>query len=258
MITKLSLLIFVFFITITTSLNALHVNLDQPSITLTAEKGKVYREKIVISNKDNDALDVLVYLNDWAYKKNGAKKFMPAGVSGYSLKPVASIFPKRFTLGAKESKDVFLTLSPEFIKSRYGVVFFEVSKKGPPSKKSNVKLAGRIGSIIYYEQAETDGDQFTVDDIKLSLLKNKYWLKYQLNNTSSHHLKLKNHLLLLNDQGETIYRGEHLTNLLPQSGLHKVVFEKGLNLKKGNYKVLLVLGSNTDSDIVWEKNYTIE
>jgi len=134
---------------------ALSINLDPPSIWMSIAPGSSSNGVITIDNNGNEDMLVDAYSQDWVYAKDKSKVFKKSGSTKSSCSEWLVIFPSKFTVPAHGSYDVkyTATVPPSAQGGYYSVLFFESKINDGSSKKSNVILSGRIGSIIYIDTA---------------------------------------------------------------------------------------------------------
>lgn len=133
---------------------AFSINIDPPSIWLSASPGSSRTGSIIVENRGGDDITVNAYTEDWIFSKDRSKEFRKAGTTKYSCANWIILHPTSFTLKPGWTQEVKYTVSvPSGAQGGYySVIFFESKLDSPVSlKRSNVILQGRIGSIVYLE-----------------------------------------------------------------------------------------------------------
>ncbi|MCX5749799.1 MAG: hypothetical protein NTZ10_06115 [Candidatus Saganbacteria bacterium] len=137
--------------------SAFSINVDPPSIWETMGPGSSRSGKIMVENRGSGDIVVNAYTEDWVFLKDRSKEFKKAGTTRYSCANWIVLYPTNFILGSGKTQEVKYTISmPSTAQGGYySVIFFESRLDSRAStKRSNVILLGRIGSIVY---AETQG-----------------------------------------------------------------------------------------------------
>ena len=149
--------------TLTVQVNAAEspfsVAVDPPSIKTAAIAGNSVSKYITVENTGSVPVSLKIYAQDWEYAEDGSKIFRKLGTTKTSLAGNIQLFANEIYLKPKASQNVYLkiTSTKSGKGGYYSVIFFEgvpVTSAGK-SVKSNVKLVGRIGTIIYHEVERT-------------------------------------------------------------------------------------------------------
>ncbi len=217
------------------------INVDPPSIYTKARPGATVTSKITVENTSKNPIVLKVYIEDWQYQNDLTKKFLKLGSTPYSLADNAKLSVKELRLAGNAKENVYLDVTSPQNKNGglYGVVFFEAAPM-LVNKSSNVRLIGRIGSIIYHEIDSTQTYDFdlVVNDIEQDKTKTQIYLNFI--NKSNIHLKLEGSLLILGRNHVVVDRQEVSFKALPNK---EQIFVVNTNKKliSGSYKGLLSL-----------------
>ncbi|MDD5456167.1 MAG: hypothetical protein PHV30_03950 [Candidatus Margulisbacteria bacterium] len=236
---------------------ALQISLDPPHYNVLMKQGSAVRKTLTLTNQGKENLNVKVYLNDW-YMQDGKKVFIQSGMTAYSLKNSCLIFPSSFSLKAKESRTVILTLTSAANETggQYGVIFFEAYPL-VSIKNSGVSFGGRIGSMIYKEIDGQVSKVYNLKNLKTSLVGNKLYYEYALTNEGNVLLQPKCTIVLMDNKTNEVYLKEDLKDVV--IALPKDTFtKKGFTVlnkvpeKKDNLSLLLTLDFGDDNIIIKE------
>jgi len=220
---------------------AFSVSIDPPSINSKAKPGAIASNQITVENTAKEPIILKVYLEDWEYQEDGSKKFFKLGTTPYSLKNYAKLYVKELRLapGAKENVQVDITSPTDKTGGLYGVVLFEASPV-LVNKSANVKLIGRIGTILYHEIDGTQTYNFDVAYLKNSQGSGRSQLLFNFINKSNIHLKLTGSLLILGKNHAIADRIEVVLKALPNSE-QKIILNSTKKLLPGEYSALFSL-----------------
>lgn len=130
------------------------ITLDPPSIKTSAPAGNSISRFITVENNSTQSVSLKVYAQDWEYANDGSKVFRKLGSTKTSLNGFIQLFANQIYLKPKSSQNLYFKVtSPKDYKGGlYSVVFFEgIPLQGTKTAKSNVKVVGRIGTILYHE-----------------------------------------------------------------------------------------------------------
>jgi len=203
------LLLLLILIVFSVNAHAFSINIDPPSLYTKAKPGETIRTKVTVENTSNDPVVLKIYLEDWAYLNDLSKKFMKLGTTPYSLKNNANLFE--------------ITSPTDKKGGLYGVLFFEAAPV-MVNKGSNVRLIGRIGSIIYHEIDGTQDYNFDLVFTDFEKEQSRTKLNFSLNNKSNIHLNLKGSLLILNKKHQVEDRIETTLKALPKENQNITIY----------------------------------
>lgn len=155
---KYSCLVLIAAIVYSVSANAespFSITVDPPSIKSSALPGNSTSKYITVENTSNLPISIKIYAQDWEYLPDGSKSFLKLGSSKVSLINNIQLFANQIFLKPKSTQSVVVKItSPKNYKGGlYSVVFFEGAPTSTSANgaKANVKLVGRVGTIIYHE-----------------------------------------------------------------------------------------------------------
>lgn len=151
---KKAVTVFLFSLVIAQVCAAFSVNIDPPSIWVSAAPNSSRSGSIMVENRGSDDVAVNAYAEDWVYSKDRSKEFKKAGTTPYSCANWVVLYPSTFILKPGRVQEVKYTISvPSTAQGGYySVIFFESKLDSPAAtKRSNVILMGRIGTIVYLE-----------------------------------------------------------------------------------------------------------
>lgn len=237
------------------------VNLDPSHLDVVMKQGTTVRKALTLSNTGTEALQVRVYLNDWALDKN-AKSFLPAGTTAYTLKNSVKIFPTSFNLNPNDSKGVVLSLTSQKgdPDGQYGVVFFEI-QPSQKSKGSGVSIGGRLGTLIAKETEGKQVPQLVVATPSVKLKANKLTLSLFGTNPTALLIRPKVTLVLTNDKNDVLYKGALPSEwiLLPKSDQpYSAVISLPKSISDKNVSALVTVDFGDDGLLMKECKVTIE
>ena len=219
------LLLLLILIVFSVNAHAFSINIDPPSLYTKAKPGETIRTKVTVENTSNDPVVLKIYLEDWAYLNDLSKKFMKLGTTPYSLKNNAKVYVNEIRLAGNAKENVLFEITSPTDKKGglYGVLFFEAAPV-MVNKGSNVRLIGRIGSIIYHEIDGTQDYNFDLVFTDFEKEQSRTKLNFSLNNKSNIHLNLKGSLLILNKKHQVEDRIETTLKALPKENQNITIY----------------------------------
>lgn len=135
---------------------AFSLNISPPSVEYSVSPGDSVRGAITVSNNSQTTMTIRAYVEDWVYADDGTKSFRPKGSTPYSCGNWIHLVSEEFELpaGADRAVPYTITTPADFLGGRYAVIFFESTIGQSTSPEGSVvRVAGRIGSIVYLEAA---------------------------------------------------------------------------------------------------------
>lgn len=250
------------FILIVSISNALSINVDPSSLVLSAKKGESISGFITIDNKGPQDILVKAYVEDWVFLPDRSKAFKKPGSQKNSCSQWITLYPDKFTIAPNRSQQVKYTITvPSDAKGGYySVIFFESQHDDPDLlKKANVIIAGRIGTIVYFETKENSEKKLSLKDFSFS--------KPITGKPMLFKIKLKNDGNTFASPTGNIIIVDSLSNLLAKIDLGKQFILQGeevtvekkwiCDLPKGEYEVILTLDYGTQSPISARKKIKV-
>ncbi|MDD5423433.1 MAG: hypothetical protein PHT32_08495, partial [Candidatus Omnitrophica bacterium] len=133
---------------------AISVSIDKPHVDVNVEPGESAIGSIIVKNNSDSPITVGASIEDWIYNDKGEKEFKMAGTTPLSCAGWVEVTPRSAMIPAKGNGafSYVVRVPQDAVGGHYAVIFFESSEiQTDPSKGSNVKIVGRIGSTIYQQ-----------------------------------------------------------------------------------------------------------
>ena len=225
---------------------AFSVNIDPPSVWIAAAAGSSKSGSITVENKGYEDINVKAYSEDWIFAKDRSKTFKRPGSTPLSCSNWIALSPEKFTIAPGKSQEVKYTVSaPANANGGYcSVIFFE-SQITPEDKvkNSNVILAGRIGSIVYFETQGRSTKNASISTIKAEKVSQSKPLlvKTVLKNEGNSIISAEGNAILLDDENNLRARvdiGKFYA--LPGETVPVIATWKGV-LPQGEYDVIATI-----------------
>lgn len=239
------------------------LNISPPSIHVSVKPGESASGNIVVDNRGESSLGILVYVQDWVYNPDGSKTFMAAGTAPLSCAKDIRVFPKTFKLEAGEKTSVQYTVTvPEDAKGGYyAVIFFESIPAEEVNKTEGmvVRFAGRLGSIIYLETEGKSIKSGVVKSFNVTPPHSDKPLEVSLSfeNTGNVYIGAEGTLNITDKDGNVF--GKEIfgpVNTLPGDTREAKVEWLG-ELEAGTYYAVVTLDIGTDEPVVKESEIVI-
>ena len=207
-------------------------------------------------------MTIRAYVEDWVYADDGTKSFRPKGSTPYSCGSWIHLAPEEFELppGADRAVRYTMTTPADFRGGRYAVIFFESTigqSKNPEG--SLVRVAGRIGSIVYLEAAGLSRREVVLERFEASPPAGQHPLRFvaTVTNRGSVHATGEGIVNLLNAQGDFVGK-----QALPQirvlpNDTRRVELAWPSSLAPGRYSAVLTVDFRMAEPLVGEADVTI-
>lgn len=224
---------------------ALDFQIDKAKARVSLPPGWSDGDVIIVENKDDQPIDIRVYISDWVYtNQNGEKDFMPAGTHPMSAADWIKFYPADFTLSGKGRQEVryVVAVPPDAVGGHYAILFFEVQAGNvwDDAKGVNVKVYNRLGSLFYVEPEGTITREATISDFKLTTLPEGYEVSALFQNVGNVDITAKGTLDIINEEGFVLSRASFKdVYSMPQDKANLYIKDTAANFTKGNYDIIL-------------------
>ncbi|MBF0484320.1 MAG: hypothetical protein HQL25_06400 [Candidatus Omnitrophica bacterium] len=223
------------------------IMIEQGKIVLNAEPNSTASGEIVIHNTTNKEISIKSYFEDFAYKPpfDGAKDFMPQGVSPNSVGAWVSTSPTTFKLSPRSQQIVTYTVKvPEvFNEGHYGVLFFENAPESASMGGKSINLVSRTGSLFFVEPV-TKSKTTVITDIKVK--DNKIVMNFE--NKGNVIVVCHPVYNLITSDGNVVDRGDLENIYLPPSTVKDLTFDPKIK-DDGTYTLMLSFDLQ-DEDVI--------
>lgn len=248
---------------VSTSAFSLTMGTDSPKIRLSVRPGETKAGVIQINNSGNKQTKVKAYVSDWIYKPegDGNKNFLPPGTTPLSCAKWINLTPTEFDLYPDESRSVnyIITVPKEAKGGHYAVIFFESDMGIQDVKGTQVKVRGRVGSLIYVESEGQVVRKGEITDLKVSPPKegNPLTMEVAFANQGNVDLTAVGTFHVIDKSGN-IYARDKLVDMytLPGDSVKSVTKWSG-TLQKGEYDLVLTYDLGNNETIVKESKVVI-
>jgi hypothetical protein len=245
------------------SVQAMTVGTDSPKIRLTVKPGETASGVIKVNNGGNKPVKVNASISDWVYQPqgDGNKNFLPAATTPLSCAKWLNIHPMEFELYPDEIRSInyTITVPADAVGGHYAVVFFETDMGVQEIKGMNVKVKGRVGSLIYVESDGNVMRQGEVTNLNVSPPSKGEPLKIEVAfaNKGNVDLIAKGTFHVIDSAGNIFVR-DKLTEIytLPGDQVKSVTTWSG-NLEKGEYDLILTYDLGNNQSIIQETKLNI-
>ncbi len=246
-----------------TSVQAMTVGTDSPKIRVTVKSGETTSGVIKVNNGGNKPVKVNAYISDWVYQPqgDGNKNFLPAATTPLSCAKWLNIHPMEFELYPDEIRSInyTITVPAESTGGHYAVIFFETDMGVQEVKGMNVKVKGRVGSLVYVESEGHVNRLGDVTDLKVTLPNKAEPLKIEVSfaNKGNVDVTAKGTFHII-DQTGNIFVRDKLEEMytLPGDQIKSVTSWSG-NLEKGEYDLILTYDLGNNQSITKETKLSI-
>lgn len=248
----LSLTVFLMVLMFAINVFAFSIGIDKPSFHVQTNQGESKKLEIIVYNFSDEQLAVNVSVEDWIYKKDRSKKFLPKGKSPYSCGKWIKPEKKKFNLKPKEKKKFYFTIkTPRKAKGGHqAVLFFEAQPSGKDAKKmgSGILFSGKIGSIIYQETKGNTINKGNIKDASYEHVAEGVKVEVLFENKGNNCLQAKGNVILIDKSGSTIARKDvnPLKTLPGETDTTSVLFTQAVKLVKGEHKFIVTLDTGSE------------
>lgn len=243
--------------------HAISVGTDTPKLRLSIKPGEAKSGVIQVNNSGNTPLKVTAYISDWVYKPegDGNKTFSPPGTTPLSCSSWINLSPTQFELYPDEIRSVnyTVTVPAEATGGHYAVIFFESDLGVQKIKGMNVKVKGRVGSLVYIESNGHVNREGEVTQLNVVPPRRGNPLKIELDfvNKGNVDITAKGTFHIIDEAGNVFAR-DKLSEVytLPGDKVKAVTSWSG-NLEKGEYDIILTIDLGYDQTIIKEAKLVI-
>lgn len=236
---------------------------DAPKLRLSIKPGETKAGAIQVNNSGNKAVKVKAYLSDWVYKPegDGNKNFLPPGTTPLSCAKWVNLNPTEFELYPDETRSVnyLISVPKDASGGHYAVIFFESDMGVQEIKGSQVKVRGRVGSLIYIESEGHVERKGEITDLKILPPQggNPLMIEVSFANEGNVDLTAVGTFHVIDPKGN-IYARDKLAEMytLPGDKVKAVTKWSG-TLQKGDYDVVLTYDLGNNQTIVKEAKLEI-
>lgn len=260
----ISVLILFFSLSMAPSTFSLTVGTDTPKLKLTIKPGETSSGAIQVNNSGNKPVTVTAYISDWVYKSegDGNKTFSPPATTPLSCAHWINLSSTEFELYPDEIRAVnyTVTVPDEATGGHYAVIFFESDMGIQEINGMNVKIKGRVGSLVYIESEGHVIQKGEISRVKVEAPKGGDPLKIKVDfmNQGNVDITAKGTFHII-DQTGNIYARDKLEEMytLPGDKVNSVTTWSG-TLDKGEYDVILTYDLGKDQTLVKEAKLIIQ
>lgn len=207
-------------------------------------------------------MTIRAYVEDWVYADDGTKSFRPKGSTPHSCGTWIHLAPEEFELppGADRAVRYTMTAPADFRGGRYAVIFFESTigqSKSPEG--SVVRVAGRIGSIVYLEAAGFVRREVVLERFDVLPPAGQQPLRFvtTVTNRGSAHATGEGIVNLLNAQGDFVGKQALPQIRLLPNDTRRVELAWPTSLVPGRYQAVLTVDFRMAEPLVAEADITI-
>lgn len=243
------------------------IRIDKPKIRLTIASGSYGSGEINVENNGKEPMVVRVYLEDWVYsQEDGAKEFMPKGTTSLSCSNWITFYPADFTLPANGSQIVRYTVNVPVNEKggHFSVMFFEtgggeIEQVNEQGAKAVVKVFNRLGALFYVEPEGTIQKSAETKNLAITTQLNNLIVSADLLNTGNTNITAKGTFDVLDSQGFVFGRGAfNEVYTLPKDKVGLTAVAKSVNLKPGDYDLIVTLEFENGGTLVEEAGFNVD
>lgn len=246
--------IFIFGFCFFSTLASAQMMVEQGKVFMNLNAGDSASGEISFHNTSDQELHVSAYWQDFEYQEpfDGAKEFLPKGLSAYSAADAITFSPSEFTLAPYGKKQIsYVIRTPEvFDRGLYGVLFFENAPKNAIVEGKGVSLVTRVGSLFFIEPT-TKKKTAVINNITA----NADALNGQLTNQGKTILIARAIYYVMTQDGMVADRGELENLYLPPD--KTADFSIAINsLNSGTYSLILTMDLQEGDSVVKEIDFS--
>lgn len=243
------------------------LRIDKPKVRLTIAPGAYEAGEIKVENTSKEPLNVRVYLEDWVYlAPDGGKTFKPKGTEKLSCSNWITFYPADMTLQAGANQMVRFTVSvpKDAVGGHYSVMFFETGSGDATMQDEEgndvlVKILNRLGALFYVEPAGTIQKTAQLENLVITHNRNDLTVSGVFSNTGNADIVTQGTFNVLDADGYVYARGSfHEVFTLPGDKAPVSAVASSVNLKPGNYDMLISLEYETGGAFVQELSFKVE
>lgn len=242
---------------------AFSLNVDPSSLSLSAGPGESVSGMITLDNKGDQEISVRAYAEDWAFMPDRSKSFRKPGSVKNSCSKWIYLHPEELRIAPGQSKQVRYTVTApqDAAGGYYSVIFFETQQDDPELlKKANVIIAGRIGSIVYFETKEGLEKRMSMSDLKISrsVPGKPMYFKFTAKNEGNTYVAPSGNIVIVDDLANLHARIDIQKQYVLQ-GESLVIENKWVsNLAAGQYDVIATVDYGGDAPLSLKRRITVE
>ncbi len=242
---------------------AFSLNVDPSSLQLSAGPEESVSGTIIVDNRGAQEITVRSYAEDWSFMPDRSEAFRKPGSVKNSCSRWISLHPENFRLAAGESKQVRYTITAPQDASGgyYSVIFFETQQDDPEMlKKANVVIAGRIGTIVYFETKGNSEKKMSATELKTSksVPGRPMYFKVTAKNEGNTFVAPSGSIIIVDDLANLYARIDVSKRYILQ-GESVVIEEKWVsNLPAGQYDVIATLDYGGEAPVSLKRRITVE
>ncbi|MFA5103570.1 MAG: hypothetical protein WC527_00090 [Candidatus Margulisiibacteriota bacterium] len=250
-------------ISLSAAASAFSLNVDPSSLVLSAGSNESISGTIILDNKGNDEISVNAYAEDWTFMPDRSKSFRKPGSAKYSCSKWITLYPDSFKLAAGASQQVKYTLTAPKDASGgyYSVIFFETQQNDPEvQKNSNIIIAGRIGTIVYFDTKGNAEKKMSAGDLKISkaLPGKPMYFKMTVKNEGNTYVAPSGNIIIVDELG-TLQARIDIAKRYVLQGESIVLQEKWTSsLADGQYDVIATLDFGGEAPVSLRKRITVK
>ncbi len=247
---------------LTSAASAFSLNVDPSSLFLSAGQGESVSGQIIVENKGNQEITVRAYAEDWTFLPDRSKSFRKPGSVQNSCSKWITVHPDEFKLAAGEAKKVNYTLSApqDAIGGYYSVIFFETQQNDPDLlKTANVIIAGRIGTIVYFDAKGNSEKKMSIESFKVSksVPGKPMYFKLGVKNEGNSYVAPSGNIVIVDDLANLQARIDIQKKYVLQ-GESLVLQEKWIStLPAGEYDVIATLDYGGEAPVSLKSRITV-
>jgi len=242
---------------------AFSLNVDPSSLYLSAGPNESVSGTIILDNKGNQEITVHAYAEDWTFLPDRSKSFRKPGSAKNSCSKWITLYPDNLKLAAGESKQVKYTITApqDALGGYYSVIFFETQQDDPDLlKTANVIIAGRIGTIVYFDTKGSSDKKMSAGDFRLSksVPGKPMYFKVTAKNEGDTYVAPSGNIIIVDDLANLHARIDISKQYILQ-GESVVLEEKWIStLAAGEYDVIATLDFGGEAPVSLKKRITVE
>ncbi len=237
--------------------SAFALRIDNPKIKVELSAGQNYSDSIILTNPSQDAAEVKVYLEDFAYivPFDGEKSFYAPGTTDFSLADWIKFSPQEFTIKPYARQRISLSIRPdvEFSSVHCGVLFFETSIGTTYEEGEAINVLGRIGSLIFVEPKDKS-KQASFTDIEGGL----YNLGGNFKNSGNSFLHVQSVFYVMDKEGMIYDRGQLQELYLLPGDAANMTIDLAKNLSAGTYTTVVTFDMEDDDALIKEIDFSLD
>lgn len=248
---------------LTSSAFSLTLGTDTPKLRATVPPGQTKSGVIQVNNSGNKQTRVKAYISDWVYKPggDGNKNFLPPASTPLSCAKWINLSPTEFDLYPDETRSVNYTITvPNDAKGgHYAVIFFESDMGIQEVKGTQVRVRGRVGSLVYVESEGHVIRKGEVMEVKVAPPQqgNPLSIEVSFLNEGNVDMTASGTFHVIDPAGNIFARDKLLDMYtLPGDKVTSVTKWSG-TLQKGEYDVVLTYDLGNNQTVVKEAKVTI-